>query len=363
MSITPSYTGLIGKFTQTITPVSVTIEDTYANITGSGFIDGVGGNNYFIQKLVPGVQYKLSFDIYKKETNSDGIEEFVSKIYNLRPSAVHNGIGDTIVSDDFFRDADNDIAFLTTNNFNTLTPDIVLGTNGFPRNDTSPFLPRVGDSKITIFTSSARRYTTILPNGLPPSSGAAAIPTSHSYDAFMMIFPHQNVVGVTLVEDTNSALTEAFYNGQYLNASMDNSVVMNNGILHMFDVHYIETDPAITELPLSNFISASNLQIKYGSLVKDGLYIVAFMLYDKHSDYIPYYNDSSIIGRPKQIKWYRFVMQAAGNWEIFLSSFNPVSNSYLHSSTAVSINIDGMSTVGTPSTDDFYKLIIRATPY
>lgn len=368
--VVPSYRALKAKYDLLAGPrsalpsIEVVIQDQYVNITGNGNIDGIGGNNYLVQNLIPGVRYTLRFDIEKKERNPiTNADEWVSKITNLAVSSVH-GIALTTgeTSTNFFlsqpdSNGNQDILFKTTNAMNNADPannDISLTTTGFTRNDTSPYLPTM-TSGIGAFTSKARFYT--LNGAGQPSSGIAVDPSPHAYDAFMMIFPNNTI------ENTNAALTSAFFNLDYLNAKDEDAATSNNGIIQFPDVNSIESFD--TPITLDNIqMTASQLQTKFGTLVKDDTYIVAFMLYDKNSKYIPYYIDDSL-STPKQIKWFRFMMQAAGNWEIYLSQFRTVQNVNvnLHSSTAVAINIDGISTVGTPSSGDEYKITIRAIPY
>jgi hypothetical protein len=371
MSVAAAHDALKDTYENFVIPSkSVTFTDTYSNITGDGIIDNIGGYNYLVQTLVPGIKYKLRFDIEKKEIlPGSGTEGWASKATNLSISAVHGtALTTTEVTNNFFlsqpdADGNQEILFQTTNAMNEADPlnnNINLTTTGFTRNDTSPYLPTL-TSGIGDFTSKARYY--ILNGAGQPSNGTLVDPSPHAYDAYMMIFPNNTV------ENTNAALTSAFINGNYLKAKTTGgqyTATTDNGIILFSDVNRIE-DPSFgtTQITLSDIpITSSALQTKYGTLVKDDQYIVAFMLYDKNSQYIPYYTDSNL-AIPRQIKWFRFVMQAAGNWEIYLSQFRTVTNVHanLHSSTAVALNIDGISTVGTPSSGDEYRITIRASPY
>lgn len=370
MSVDAAYLALKAKYEELGTASSlptreVIIQDVYSNITGDGIIDGIGGKTYLVQKLIPGIKYTLRFDLERREYNpSIGSYQWVSKANNLAVSAVHGTpLTTSEVSNNFFlsgvdASGNQDILFRTTNAMNEVEPtnnDITLTTTGFTRNDTGSYLPTL-TSGIGGFTSKARFYS--LDGTGQPTSGTLVAPSPHAYDAYMMIFPNATVA------NTNADLTRAFLNFEYVRAKpLEDINSAQNGIIKFVDVNRVpDTYQQLTLTDIS--ISATDLFNKYGNLIKDDQYIVAFMLYDKNSQYIPYYTDDSL-ANPRQIKWFRFLMQAAGNWEIYLSQFRSVTNvhSNLHSSTSVAINIDGISTVGTPASGDEYRITIRASPY
>lgn len=339
---------------------SIDIVDTYGNITSttgfSNVSDGVGGNQYVIQKLIPGVIYELTFTI----STYDAVDNlYIERATNLTPAGISGSIiGNTPTNGYYWHiDAVTGTSKLRFKTSNPPSDISVTQTGSWVRYDSAinGYLPTSANG-YNQFSSAYSYYNHITLNAStqqPPGGNWALAQTKHAYDGYLVMFPFRNTGYATNVSNNNISLTNAFLSGNYIKSAL------GTGLYRFTDLQ--TTAAIISGATLSVNVQLSLLQQTFGNLTKDGEYIMGLLLFDKTSDYIVYDIMTDAVGSPQYtIRWMeKTIMYGAGSWDIYLKQF-AINNS--NSSTSISIEIDGISTQGTPATNDRYKLVITATP-
>ena len=160
-------------------PVTLTFTDTFANIAGVVFdtpdASDVTGNKYLLQKLKPGVSYKLSFTIYTETSTNN----FTLRADNLKPSGVTGpALGTASTTANYFLDG-TDIAFKTA-----LDDGTNVTQTGFTRHDTAIENYRIKNTAGYTEFVSAPTFYDLTPSG-QPVSGFAIPPAPHQYDGYL----------------------------------------------------------------------------------------------------------------------------------------------------------------------------------
>lgn len=343
--------------------VELEITDTFRNITGNDAydqFDGFGGNTYLLQKLKPGVSYKLTFSIFMQTSTNSVWEELAG---NITATDVHSSstLGTTPVEGNYFFYTENNIEYVA---FKTQNPDDLITVNAtkMTRHDTDIELYRpINGAAYTNFASQPSFYE-LSSLTKQPTNGFAVDPIKHAYDGYLFLFYHENTSYSTKeVANTNAALTNALINGDFIGYKSGDNL---KGFKRISDIHASRTD-GVEEVKV-NFTTADfqpgpPVGVFGQTLEKNGKYIIGLVLHDKDSDYIPYEYASS----GKVIKFYSTVLNAAGNWQIFLKNFVNVTthHDHLHPSTAAGIHIDSISTVGDFNSNDSIRIVMKATPF
>lgn len=341
--------------------VKLTFTDTFENITGStsfDSFDGVGGNTYLLQKLQPGVPYRLTFDILTE--TSPGSGSYANAAQNITAADVFSSssLGDTPVENNYFFNTDGVIRYVAFKT--TIDDQVSVAATGMTRHDTTVELYRPhSTAAYTGFTSSPSYYHLSATTGQP--SDFLVAPIKHNYDGYLFLFYHQNTLFPgNHVLNTNASLTSGLRNGKFIGKTAADPL---KGFKRIVDIHSSRVD-GIDAVSV-NFTKADfEAGGVFGEgLEKNGKYIIGLVLHDKNSDYIPYEYDSGTA--EKLIKWYSIILNEAGNWQIFLKNFVNVNthNSDLHPSTAAGIHIDSISTVGSFSSTDNIRIVMTATPF
>ena len=327
-------------------PVILEFTDTLANIAGSVFdtpdASDQTGNKYLLTRLKPGVSYRLTFEIYTKTSDSNWNWEA-----NIRPSGVTGpAIGTTPTSNNYFMNG-QDVAFQTL-----LEPnDVTVTQTGFSRHDSAVEKYRIKSSAAFNGFNSSSRYYDLSTNG-QPLNGFDVDPIPHRHDGYMFLFKSPDI------ENTIGSLTNALINNNFVGY---NPTDANKGFKYIANLQslMVPNAPSIqVGLQLSDFQDGGT----FGPLEKNQKYIVGLVVHDVDSDYILYdYNLSQRI-----IKWHSFILDEAGDWQIYLRQFinvNESGNPNLHPSSAAGIHIDAISTVGAFTSTDVFRIKMTATPF
>lgn len=335
--------------------VTLTFTDTLENIAGAFFdqFDNEGGNTYLLQKLKPGVSYRLTFNILTETSPGS----YVMAAQNITASDVYSSssLGEVPIDNNYFFYNDGGVRYVA---FKTALDDQVsVVATGMTRFDTAVELYRPHSSAAYTDFIGFPSYYDLSQQG-QPTTGFQVDPIKHSYDGYLFLFYHENASenAGDHVQNTNASLTNGLRNRKFIGATDADPL---KGFKRIVDIHSSRIGASVP-------VNFTKIDFEAGGvfgegLRKNGKYIIGLVLHDKHSNYIPYEYDSGTGN--KLIKWYSFVLNEAGNWQIFLRKFVNVSNRNLHSSTAGAIEIDSISTVGSFNSTDNIRIVMTATPF
>jgi hypothetical protein len=358
MSLGLSVDTLIALHDSGASTVTLTFTDTLENIAGASFdqFDNQGGNTYLLQKLKPGVSYRLTFNIMTETFPGSG--NYVPSAQNITASDVHSSssLGEVPIDNNYFFYNDGGVRYVA---FKTALDDQVsVVATGMTRYDTAVELYRPHASAAYTDFIGFPSYYDLSQQG-QPTLGFQVDPTKHSYDGYLFLFYHENASenAGDHVQNTNASLTNGLRNRKFIGAT---AVDPLKGFKRIVDIHSNRVTGAAVSVNFTKIDFEAGGVFGEG-LRKNGKYIIGLVLHDKNSNYIPYEYDSGTGN--KLIKWYSFVLNEAGNWQIFLRNFVPVSGRNLHPSTAGAIEIDSISTVGSFSSTDNIRIVMTATPF
>lgn len=348
--------------------VTMTIRDQFQNIAGvfSGNVagnvsDNQGGNKYLLQKLVPNTKYKLTFTLVKYEGSigTTVINDLTAaSVYNL-PTSSTGVPADDSLNPYFWHDSSGNLtlAFRTTTDNNTNTElenpqRIDSSVEGYRPVNTCGFNVVTGRGFYYNLHTDTQQPIDLSGNSITFATNPINL---HRLDGFIFIFPY-------VASPTSESLTTKFLNNEFLGY---NPTSLTKGFKHVIDIHAYRTKD-LNPFSTADFIASdSNLNPTFGGpLDKNTKYTVAMMVYDNTSDHI-LYTKTSDVSQTKIYKWFSGTLDAAGTWAVYLKYATPINsiNNQLYPSTAIAIELDGISTSGAVNDTDVFALTITAVPF
>lgn len=334
--------------------MKVEVVDTHSNLTnnpGSGVDDEPG---FIIQKLKPNTVYRLTFSIFKEESDGGGGIVYTEVAADLDPAvpSVSSDNSNQQGGTYFWDSAGNNQLY-----FKTLgSDDSVITANGFGSTRGPDHEPS-NDGFLNGFVSNATIIDPVAANGTFDGTGTNS--NTMAFDAWIFIFEKPVDATYGDAEFTNQLGTNNFV-GYTLGDT-------SKGVLIVNDVHLVETSGTTIQIPLpsSEFVSPTGTFPVPGTnkLAVDRQYYVAAALYNKDAKYIVKHHGGGVLDG--KIKWESLLTPFGGVWSITLGRFRALDGSVLggiHNSTAISVDIDGLGVVGAITSADVFKIKMTATP-